>query len=146
MGVMGAVKDSDYEEEPRRGLADKIPLDIDQMIINEPDAKQRAFLIVLNSINQSLLANTSTVRDISNKLETHLDNFETHVANEDAIMNRGRGAWKVMAWVLGIAQLVGVSLWIQIRGEFTAIDGILKTAHSEHAAYEVRLKNLEERK
>ena len=143
---MGAVKNSECDEAPRRRHTDKIPLDIDQMIIDEPDAKQRAFLIVLNSINQSLIANTSTVRDISIKLEAHLDNFEVHVANEDAIMNRGRGAWKVMAWVLGLAQLVGVSLWLQIRGEFTAIDSILKTAHSEHAAYEVRLKNLEARK
>jgi len=139
------AKEGAWDGEPRRA-ADRLPLDIEQMIINEPDQKQRAFLIVLNSINQSLLANTSTVRDISEKLETHLDNFELHAANEEALMNQGRGAWKVMAWVLGIAQLIGVSLWLQVRTQFTDIDLALKSAHSEHAVYDSRLKNLEARR
>jgi len=143
MSGAAAMKDDDIHG---RRLSDKYPLDIEQMIINEPDAKQRAFLIVLNSINQSLISNTSTVRDISAKLETHLDNFELHASNEEALMNRGKGAWKVMAWVLGIAQVIGVSLWIQIRGEFANIDSALKTAHYEHASYESRLKTLEAKK
>ena len=54
-------------------------LDISQMIANEDDPKQRAFLIVLHSINQALEANTSTVREISDKLEIHLEAFNEFV-------------------------------------------------------------------
>lgn len=101
------------QPEHNRRATDARTLDIESMIAAEDDSKQRAFLIVLNSINNSLVANTSTIRDISEKLETHLTNFDTHTQNEEATLNKGRGAWRVIAAVL--AQLQAVNLPVNVK-------------------------------
>ena len=90
-------------------------LDISQMIASEDDPKQRASLIVLHAISLALEANTNTVRDISVKLEKHLEAFSSHASTEQAMMNQGRGMWKIMAWVLTGAQVIGIGLWTDTR-------------------------------
>ena len=109
-------------ENPMRRETDKLAsLDIEQMILSEDDPKQRAFLIVLNSINRSLIANTETIREVSEKLETHLEHFENHTKTEEALVNKGRGAWKVAAWVIGVAQVIGLGIWNEARTEIKDI-------------------------
>lgn len=93
--------------------------DISLMIANENDPKQRAFLIVLNSINLALEANTATVREISQKLEHLLDDFNTHVTEDERLVNQGRGAWKVVAWVIGIAQVMATGAFVSQRSEIS---------------------------
>jgi hypothetical protein len=111
----------------RRWIDSASSLDISQMIAAEDDPKQRAFLIVLHSINQSLEANTSTVRDISDKLEGHLETYNAHTAEEQKLLNQGRGAWKIVAWVIGIAQVLATGAWIQQRNDMTLLTA---TTHS----------------
>lgn len=108
--------------EHNRRATDKLPRDIENMILQEDDPKQRAFLIVLNSINNSLIANTDTIRNVSDKLESHLQNFDTHTKEEDARLNKGRGAWKILAWVIGIAQVVALGIWNEARSEIKQIN------------------------
>lgn len=91
--------------------------DISLMIANENDPKQRAFLIVLNSINLALEANTATVREISQKLEHLLGDFNTHVTEDERLVNQGRGAWKVVTWVIGIAQVMATGAFFTQRNE-----------------------------
>jgi hypothetical protein len=125
--------------EPTRRESDKYAsLDIDQMILQEDDQKQRAFLIVLHAINKSLIANTETIRDVSDKLEAHLQNFEKHTQEEDALRNRGIGMWKVAAWVIGIAQLVGLGIWQQAREE-------LRDIHTSMSKTQAQISQLESR-
>lgn len=129
--------------ELNRRETDKAHLDIEVMILEENDPKQRAFLIVLNSINQSLLANTALTHSVSTKLEEHLENFTEHAEKEEAIMNKGRGAWKVAAWVVGIAQVFAVMLWTDTRTTMiTLADAVvgLKITQAEHTS---RLDRLE---
>ena len=127
----------DFSDDNRRA-SDRAGIDIDQMIVAEDDPKQRAFLIVLNSINLSLVANTKTVREISDKLEQHLDNFQAHAENEEALMNQGRGAWRVMAWVLGIAQAATIGVGSMIVTEITSIN---KSFH----IHEIKAQQIESR-
>jgi hypothetical protein len=96
--------------------------DISLMIANENDPKQRAFLIVLNSINLALEANTATVREISQKLEHLLDDFTNHVTEDERLVNQGRGAWKVVAWVIGIAQVMATGAWFTQRNEISDLN------------------------
>lgn len=103
-------------------------LDISQMIANEDDPKQRAFLIVLHSINQALEANTSTVREISDKLEIHLEAFNEHTAEGEKMMNQGRGAWKIAAWVIGFAQVLATGAWVTQRSDMSILSA---TIHNE---------------
>ena len=93
--------------------------DISLMIANENDPKQRAFLIVLNSINLALEAKTATVREISQKLEHLLDDINTHVTEDERLVNQGRGAWKVVAWVIGIAQVMATGAFVSQRSEIS---------------------------
>ncbi len=91
--------------------------DIEHLIAEEQDPKQRVYLIVLNNLNNSLVANTETIRSVSAKLDTHLTNFETYTKDKDEMLNKGRGMWKVAAWVLGVAQMAAAAGWMTIREE-----------------------------
>ena len=113
------------------------------MILQEDDPKQRAFLIVLNSINNSLIANTETIREVSDKLEQHLEHFDAHTKAEDALMNKGRGMWKVAAWVIGIAQLVGLYIWQHAREDLAQINSALQREQVEIAQISTRVSNVE---
>lgn len=119
----------DNQQTAHRREADRVLMDIEDMIIKENDPHQRAFLVVLNSINISLVANTRTVHDIGRKLEAHLDNFEKHATNEEALMNKGRGAWNVLAWVLSIAQIVLIGIWTSQTADIKHINTVI----NEHA-------------
>lgn len=104
---------------PRRRKVDIYAFDIEHLIAEETDPKQRVYLIVLNNLNNSLVANTETIRSVSQKLDTHLTNFEVYTKDKDALLNKGRGAWKVAAWVLGVAQALAAAGWMTIREEMT---------------------------
>jgi len=118
---------------------DKLPLDIDQLIMQEDDPKQRSFLIVLNSINNSLIANTETIKDVSEKLDAHLTNYENHVEQEDALLNKGRGAWKVMAWVISGVQVIGLGIWAMAREEIKEIHVMMQAEQKQLAQLESRV-------
>ena len=126
-------------QQQNRRATDKLPLDIDQLIMQEDDPKQRAFLIVLNSINNSLIANTETIKDISEKLDTHLTSYDKHVEQEEALLNRGRGAWKVMAWVISGVQVIGLGIWAMARGEIKEIHVMLQAEQKQLAQLESRV-------
>lgn len=84
---------------------DKILVLIEQA--NDP--KDRAFLIVLQQINESLIANTHTINEVAEKLDSHLTAYEAHAEREKALLNQGKGMWRVAAWVLGISQAIAAA-------------------------------------
>ena len=127
------------QQQQNRRATDKLPLDIDQLIMQEDDPKQRSFLIVLNSINNSLIANTETIKDVSEKLDAHLTSYENHVEQEDALLNRGRGAWKVMAWVISGVQVIGLGIWAMAREEIKEIHVMLQAEQKQLAQLESRV-------
>lgn len=118
-------------------------LDIEQMILEESDKKQRAFLIVLHAINTNLIANTTTIREVSTKLETHLEQFEAHTTQENALLNKGRGAWKVLAWVIGTAQVIGLGIWNEARTEIKDINSAVKNTQHQLTQIEARVLYVE---
>lgn len=122
---------------------DRTTKEIETLIMQEADPKQRAFLIVLNNINKSLLANTHTVRDVSMKLEEHLDNFAAHAAQEEALMNKGRGAWMIVAWVLGIVQVAGLGIWQTARSDLASIAETVNANKAKFAEIMVRIDHIE---
>ena len=108
--------------ELNRRSTDNQSLDINQLIADESDPKQRAFLIVLHNINLSLEANTKTVRDIGDRLEEHITKFTDHANNEQIMVTQGKGAWRVMAWVLGVAQLMVIGLWTTVKTDLASLN------------------------
>lgn len=131
-------------QEARRRSSDGAgSLDISQMIADENDPKQRAFLIVLHSINQSLEANTDTVREINSKLENHLQAFGVHVSNEEQILNQGRGAWKVFAWIVAVVQVLATYSWVQQRGDMQELGKTLQATLITDATMKNRIDQIE---
>lgn len=108
--------------ELNRRSTDNQSLDINQLIADESDPKQRAFLIVLHNINLNLEANTKTIRDIGDRLEEHITKFTDHANNEHLMVAQGKGAWKVMAWVLGVAQLMVIGLWTTVKTDLASLN------------------------
>jgi hypothetical protein len=81
-------------------------LDIDVMIANEDDPKQRAFLVILNSINNSLVANTQTTVEVAAKLDKHLTVFEAQTKVESESRNRNLGMLKGVSYFMGLVQII----------------------------------------
>ena len=135
-----------------RRIGDARPLNIEEMIANEDDPGKRAMLIVLLSINSSLLANTRTIVELSakleehrTKLEKHLDNFDLHIAAEDEILNKGRGAWRVLAWVLGAAQIAVVTVISMAWSDLSGIHSAINSLAMVDTRHESRLQALEKK-
>lgn len=105
------------DDEHKRRHIDIYGMDLDHLIAQENDPKQRVFLILLNNLNGSLIENTKATANIGSKLDAHLTNFERYTKDKDEILNKGRGAWKVAAWVLGAAQVLAGVVWTEMRSE-----------------------------
>ena len=134
----------DTQPNQQRRDSDRVLMDIEDMIIKEDDPHQRAFLVVLNSINISLVANTRTVTDIGRKLEAHLVNFESHAANEEALMNRGRGAWNILAWVLSIAQVAVIGAYVNMTNEIKDLSSTVNVHSIACQKIETRVNSVEQ--
>lgn len=128
----------------RRRL-DDISMNIETMIAEEDDPKQRAFLIVLNNINNSLLANTITVRDIGGKLDSHLVNYENNVRNSDKLINRGKGMWVVFAWVIALAQAAALAVGTWAAKELSDIHTTQQNAQIYITRVEARVQAVEKK-
>lgn len=96
-------------EQKRRSTDNGQQDEINKLIQQEQDPKNRAFLLVLQQIHYSLIANTETVNDVAEKLDKHLTAYEQHAAAEDARLNQGRGLWRILAWLLGVLQVLVIA-------------------------------------
>ena len=108
-------------------------LDIDKLITDENDPKFRVLLMLVKSLSDYLAGNTEAVNDMSNKLDAHLSAFEARAARDDELRNQGRGAWRVLAWVLGIVQVIGLGIWVEAKSEIKDIHTALVAAQRTDA-------------
>lgn len=104
---------------------DTYGFDIDELIMQEDDPKQRTFLIVMNNINLSLISNTKAVTDLRSEFGVHLENFKAHTTQEARIFNQGRGMWRVIAWVIAAVQVIFGYGWMEMTAHMKSIDGAL---------------------
>jgi hypothetical protein len=126
------------------------PFDLRQLIAHEDDPKLRVLLMLVNTFNENLAANTiavdsnaAAVNEIASKLDTHLLAFEERAAKDDALRNQGKGAWRVLAWVLGIVQVIGLGIWGEAKGEIKDIHAALTAAARADASVDSRITVLE---
>jgi hypothetical protein len=117
--------------------------DIERLIADEEDTKVRLQLMILNKINLALIANTNVTNSIRNDLDQHLEIFATRTREQDALLNKGRGAWWIVSSGLVLAQVVFGSLWITIRDDMKAIRTDISSVSIEQAKRSSRLENLE---
>lgn len=91
----------------------RLPIDIERLIEAENDPRARTLLIMLSRIADELHQSTSLGKNVAEKLESHLISYEQRVVHENEIRAQARGAWKVIAWILGSAQaiVISASIW-----------------------------------
>jgi len=90
----------------------KLQAELDALVAAENDPSKRATLMVLNAINRSLTQNTHVTHNVKEQLTTlktsfdeHVVGFAQHAKDEEALLNKGRGAWMALAWFLGLVQV-----------------------------------------
>lgn len=107
----------------------KLQAELDALISTEDDPSKRANLMVLNAINRSLTHNTAMTFSVGEGLAglkkdftIHVDSFADHAKVEEALLNKGRGAWMALAWFLGIIQMVVGYTIIDTRGTLRQVE------------------------
>ena len=79
---------------------------IETLIESEPDALKRTQLLVQLQIANLLIDNISSVRVIADEFKHHRSDYEKHVNDQNAIVNRSWGAWKAFAVLYVAVQAV----------------------------------------
>ena len=109
----GIIYMFDAIENPHRRLADHSKDIIENKIISlieqTDDNKDKAYLLILMKINDSITINTNNTNQLANKLKEMIMSFDRHTKAEEAILNRGRGWRDILVPILGIFQALG--LW-----------------------------------
>ena len=124
--------------EHRRRALDAYGFDIDALIQQEDDLKQRTFLIVMNNINLSLISNTQAVTDLRAEFGTHLANFQEHAAREERIFNQGRGMWRIISFVIAAVQVIFGYGWMQMTDHLKSIDNFMTISQLNDAKQDQR--------
>lgn len=126
------------------------PFDLRQLIANEDDPKLRVLLMLVNTFNENLAANTiavdanaAAVKDIAAKLDGHLVAFEERAAKDDALKNEGKGAWRVIVWVFGGFQAVGLASMMYLSGELKDIHASIVLSQRVEAVLASRITAIE---
>jgi hypothetical protein len=110
--------------------------EIDDLIRSEQDPRNRAMLLVLAKIASTLTDNTRLTREIGDRLEDHLTSYERKAASDADTQSRALGAWRVIAWLLGAAQVLAFTGAGWIASE-------LKDLHKEDTVISERLTRIE---
>ena len=132
-----------------RRSSDLGDINIDALIAEENDPGKRTLLLLLSSLNANLIANTKTTEVVSNDLAALGVAFSAHAANEEALMNKGRGAWKVLATVMGLAQIGITFALVTLMDKIASIDSnivLLQLADVKHEAKTLHELSLPEKK
>lgn len=147
------ANDAEADTENTRRASDKLQSDIDLSIAAENDPRQRALLIILQSINRSLIANTRATQNTASELSRHSDNFkqhltnfEKHAINEEALMNKGKGAWWVLTIALTVAQSFVIYAWRDSKLELDTMKTEARAASILHEKLSARIEFLEKSK
>lgn len=78
------------------------------------------------SINNALQTHLVAIRDLQVKIDTHIKVFEESKDQHQAMLNKGLGAWKILAWVLAGAQAIIIAGAISLRADLLEIHGSIQ--------------------
>lgn len=78
--------------------------DIERLIAAEADPKERARLLILYKIAAVVSETASDVRESAERLRSLRDEYDAHITRDDSYINQARGAWRVGAAAIVLAQ------------------------------------------
>lgn len=123
---------------------------IERLIESTDSARDKAFLMILMQISDDLAADTEAIGQITKDFSEHKTKFDSHVIEEQALFQQGRGLYKAMGWTFGgVASLVAVIIGMGIytyqthTGQNERDQHILLTDSGRITALEERMRNME---
>jgi len=126
--------------------------EIEIMIAGEEDKQQRALLLVLHNINQGLIANTELTREYGQILEMHIkdykvhkEEFATHSKKEEEIMNKGKGAYKILMIAAGAIQTILIVVFAGFSSDMKDMSTSILTDRIEHQEFKIKIESLDKR-
>lgn len=79
---------------------------IEALIREEADPRERARLLILYQIASVLIDNVAAQRETTEEFRQHRVEYEAHIARENAYINQAKGMWRIATAVIVIAQAV----------------------------------------
>ena len=91
-----------------RRVIDKAHLDIRELILKTDSPKDKAMLLILLKISESLEANTSMTHEVSTKLDMHLENYTEHEKIDAIRSAQIKTGWRVISGIIILLQGLGI--------------------------------------
>lgn len=129
----------------KRRVSDLEATKLFEMLENENDASKRALLLVLSSLNANLMANTAATESIRKDLTAHLSSYKDHMEVTKEYINKGKGAWRVFAWVLGAVQLLMIGVVGNNNTDMKAFAASISSLQVASSSLEHRITSLEKK-
>jgi hypothetical protein len=124
---------------------ESIKEEVHQMIIEESDPKEKVRLLMLMQLNTTLVSNVIAVRNLTTEFKEHRLEFDSHIKEEERIINTGRGAiWAVIA-LIGFIQMVTGYLFTQHMDRFDKIYAMATVDHNKNEIQDLAIKNMEDK-
>ena len=118
---------------------------LNAMIAAENDEGMRALLLLLSDLNGNVIASTKATEANRTDLSDHLTAYQKHLELTTAYINKGKGIWQLLAWLLPIAQAVLVMVTLNLHQDMRAFSQKLHSIEVTDSINSTRLHNLENR-
>lgn len=96
------------DERIDRRNTDRAHLDIRELILKTDSPKDKAMLLILLKISESLEANTSMTHEVSTKLDMHLENYIEHEKIDAIRSAQIKTGWRVLSGIIILLQGLGI--------------------------------------
>lgn len=126
----------------KRRVTDQVQQQIEELIVAATDPKDKAFLLIMNKIAQSLDTNTYLTQGLSDEFKVHTAAFRAHEAQEQKLVNQSRGGVRVGLYLLGIIQVLVWFILSQQLDELTQVKNKLVEVNETVKVHTERLNNL----
>lgn len=84
---------------PHRGELKDTDAEIMRLVQDANDPQHKATLLVLLRISHNLNQNTDLTKTLHTDFEKHRTDVVAYMENGNALLNKGIGAWKIVAWI-----------------------------------------------
>lgn len=110
-------------DETLEAIEDKIV----KLIEETNEAKDKAYLLILMKINDSIGKNNL----LNNKMSIELREISKNMGEHEALINRSRGWRDILIWVLGIIQTLGVLIIVSLNNDLQTVQKELEVQKIE---------------
>ena len=94
---------TDDKAEDRR-QHDRTHADIRELILKTDAPKDKAMLLILLKISESLESNTVLTQDVSDKLDQHIKRYDVHETEDKVRVGSIKTGWRILSGVVVVLQ------------------------------------------